>query len=69
MHTEATERIWWRTPRTAKRRIPASGGTTSGSRHIQRDPTWVIGCKQTRNKKKQECLRLHVEVMGLVLAS
>ncbi len=51
MHTDATERIWWRTPRTAKRRKPASGGTTSGTRHILRDPTWVIGCKQTRNKK------------------
>ncbi len=24
MHTEATERKWWRTPRTAKRRIPAN---------------------------------------------
>jgi ribonuclease P/MRP protein subunit RPP40 len=43
---------WWRTPRTAKRRIPANGGTTSGTRHIQRDPTWVNGCKQTRNKKQ-----------------
>ncbi len=53
MHTEATERIWWRTPKTPKRRKPASGGTTSGTRHILRDPTWVIGCKQTR-KKKQE---------------
>jgi hypothetical protein len=30
-----------------KRRRPASGGTTSGSRHIVRDPTWVIGCKST----------------------
>ncbi len=54
MHTEDTERIWWRTPRTAKRRIPANGGTTSGSRHIQRDPKWVIGCKQTRNKKQEK---------------
>ncbi len=50
MHTKGTERIWWRTPRTAKRRKPARGGTTSGSRHILRDPPWVIGCKQTRNK-------------------
>ena len=48
MHTEATERKWWRTPRTAKRRIPANGGTTFGAGHFQRDPTWVIGCKQTR---------------------
>ncbi len=52
MHTEDTERKWWRTPRTVKRRIPASGGITSGTSHIQRDPTWVIGCKQTRNKKQ-----------------
>jgi hypothetical protein len=59
MNTEATERIWWRTPRTAKGRKPASGGTTSGTRHILRDPTWVIGCKQTRNNKQvsvpQDC--------------
>jgi hypothetical protein len=50
MHKEATERKWWRTPRTAKRRIPANGGTTSGAGHFQRDPTWVIGCKQTRTR-------------------
>ncbi len=47
MHTKITERIWWRTPKTATRRKPAIGGTTSESRHILRDPTWVIGCKPT----------------------
>jgi hypothetical protein len=52
MHTEGTERTWWLTPRTAKRRKPASGGTPSGSRHILGDPTWVIVCKSTRNKKQ-----------------
>jgi hypothetical protein len=52
MHTEATERKWWRTPRTAKRRIPANGGTTFGAGHFQRDPTWVIGCKQTRTRTR-----------------
>jgi hypothetical protein len=49
--------VWWRTPRTAKRRKPDSGRTTSGSRHILRDPTWVIGCKQQEKRnKKQEYL-------------
>ncbi len=57
MHTEGTERTWWKTPRTAKRRKPASGGTTSGSRYILRDPIWVIGCKSIRNKKQQQQVR------------
>jgi hypothetical protein len=53
MHTEATERQWLRTPRTAKKRKPASGGTTSGTRHILRGPTWAIGCKQTRTRTRK----------------
>ncbi len=33
-----------------------SGGSTSETRLILRDPTWVIGCKQTRNKKQMSLL-------------
>jgi hypothetical protein len=53
MHTEATERLRWRTHRTAKRENQPAAGPhpePDTTRHM-RDPTWVIECKQKRNKK------------------
>ncbi len=42
-HIENTERTWWKMPKMDQRRRQASGGTTSGTGHFLRDPTWVTG--------------------------
>ncbi len=52
---------------TVQRRKPASGGTTSGSRYILLDPTWVSGRKSTNipyPSKSKYVSRYHRQIPG-----
>ncbi len=52
-----TERTWWKTPRMAWRGKPASGRTTTGSRHILGD-SQTYSSYLSRGSKPKACLNL-----------